>query len=381
MYFYVWINNLEMPNFASSSSSTSFYVVLPSNTQVEGNRSNSFRVRLPRKLQFQSQWSVGLAVLVYPHSWPSLGTTEQQFVRVQWQMGQQQQYLEVPVPAAHLKNPTELLSQVRTALKSASDELAQRLAQLHGVYKKAEATATNTAKEEVRREWAKSVVIPESDDGSNASGDTGGEMDERLWKSASIQRWYADVRAEHLNRALEAQLGKEELAWLEDARQLGVEAWIRAYAKPEECCRFSFDTDTQRFRLKLDTRYVRCVELSAQLAYILGFEQTRLSASVQEARYMPDMKGGVSSFYVYAPDLIEPVFIGDVAAPVLRVVNIRGAPDEMVEECYTAIQYHRLIAKELSEIFIEIRTASGALMPFQYGTCTLTLHFKKIPYF
>lgn len=96
---------------------------------------------------------------------------------------------------------------------------------------------------------------------------------------------------------------------------------------------------------------------------------------------MPDMKGGVSSFYVYAPDLIEPVFIGDVAAPVLRVVNIRGAPDEMVEECYTAIQYHRLIAKELSEIFIEIRTASGALMPFQYGTCTLTLHFKKIPYF
>src|SRR5690242_15561876 len=109
MYFYVWINNLEMPNFASSSnSSTSFYVVLPSNTQVEGNRSNSFRVRLPRKLQFQSQWSVGLAVLVYPHSWPSLGTTEQQFVRVQWQMGQQQQYLEVPVPAAHLKNPTEL---------------------------------------------------------------------------------------------------------------------------------------------------------------------------------------------------------------------------------------------------------------------------------
>ena len=124
------------------------------------------------------------------------------------------------------------------------------------------------------------------------------------------------------------------------------------------------------------------MELSAQLAYILGFHpKLRLDTPLSVASYMPDMSGGVSSFYVYAPDLIESVFIGNVAAPVLRVVNIRGAPDEIVEECYVAIQYHRLIAKEFSEIFIEIRTASGILMPFQYGTCTLTLHFIKLPYF
>ena len=63
----------------------------------------------------------------------------------------------------------------------------------------------------------------------------------------------------------------------------------------------------------------------------------------------------------------------------LRVVNIRGAPDEMVEECYTSVQYHKLMVKQISEIFIEIRSSfSGALIPFQFGVCTLTLHFKKM---
>ncbi|KAL3114364.1 hypothetical protein niasHT_011765 [Heterodera trifolii] len=133
---------------------------------------------------------------------------------------------------------------------------------------------------------------------------------------------------------------------------------------------------------RFDPVRIKQVELSEQLAYILGFHTRHLSAPMSVARYQPDMKGGVSSFYVYAPGLIEPVIIGDVCVPVLRMVCIRSAqPDDMVEEAYTAVQYHQLITKEIAEIFIEIRTPTGALMPFQYGTCTLTLHFRKTPYF
>jgi len=47
---------------------------------------------------------------------------------------------------------------------------------------------------------------------------------------------------------------------------------------------------------------------------------------------MPDMSGGVSSFHVYAPGLIAPMVIGDVTAPVLRIVTIRG----MQDRCKTA---------------------------------------------
>jgi hypothetical protein len=93
------------------------------------------------------------------------------------------------------------------------------------------------------------------------------------------------------------------------------------------------------------------------------------------------MKGGVSSFFIYAPGLIEPVVIGNVSAPILRMVAIKGWRDDLVEEIYTPIQYHKLLTKEISDIFIELRTVSGELMPFSYGTVTLILHFNKIPYF
>jgi len=53
---------------------------------------------------------------------------------------------------------------------------------------------------------------------------------------------------------------------------------------------------------------------------------------------MPDMSGGVSNFHVYAPGLIEPMVIGDVTAPVLRIVTIRGKQDEIIEEQFLSVQ-------------------------------------------
>ena len=94
---------------------SSFYVILPSNTDVDGNKTNSFRVRLPRKLEFGSDWMVGLAVLVYPHSWPSLGTSAPQFLRIHWQSGQE---LKSEIPAGSFKTPMQLLQTLNALLTS-----------------------------------------------------------------------------------------------------------------------------------------------------------------------------------------------------------------------------------------------------------------------
>jgi hypothetical protein len=176
------------------------------------------------------------------------------------------------------------------------------------------------------------------------------------------------------------ELPAETLGILESTKEMGLPAWIEAYRRIKFNCNFSFDAQKNRFTVRINTNFVEKLEFTEQLAYILGLESTIMTKST-EARFVPDMKGGVSSFFIYAPDLIEPVIIGNVTAPVLRIVNIRGWPDEFVEEIYMPIQYHKLLVKEVSEIFIEIRSPSGALMPFQYGTCTLTLHFKKNSYF
>lgn len=126
--------------------------------------------------------------------------------------------------------------------------------------------------------------------------------------------------------------------------------------------------------------FIKNIQLSEQLAYILGFSGHIFQDTIT-AKFTPDMSGGVSSLYIYTPGLIEPVIVGDTLAPVLRIVNIRGTRDEIVEDTYVAVQYHKLLVKEISEIRVEIRSSNGQLIPFDYGTCMLTLNFKKDVYF
>lgn len=365
--------------------SSSFYVILPSNTIIEGNRTNSFRVRLPRKLQFTSEWYVGLAVMVYPHSWPSLGTTSGQYVNVVWKTGER---IQLAIPSSSFTSPQELADTLRKALRDGSEDLAKgvRTAQMSliDVSKKARDRAKNEhdrlTKE--REGIAKAVASNIEDVGDmeetserhhRAAAQSG--LDDALEPIPNEE----DLYNQFLNEGL-AGLDDEDRKILDETKEKGLEAWVHAYRNVNFTCRLTFDPEKNRFTIRIDQGFVKEVELSEQLAYILGYDQLKLTETTM-AKFMPDMRGGVSSFHVYAPGLIEPMMFGDVTAPLLRIVTIRGKEDEIIEEQFMSIQYHKLLVKEVAEIFIEIRSTSGALMPFQYGTCCLTLHFKKAAYF
>ena len=140
---------------------------------------------------------------------------------------------------------------------------------------------------------------------------------------------------------------------------------------------FVFDERTGKFAVSIDTVTIRRVRISQQLRYVLGFEEEVFEHKFTEARYPPDLHGGIHSLYVYAPNLVEPSLIGDVMAPLLRITKVKGSPGEMIEETYATPQYHRIMEKQISEISIQIRTASGRLVPFNWGDVILVLHFKK----
>jgi hypothetical protein len=397
--------------------SNSFYIVLPSNTNVEGNKTNSFRVRLPRKLQFNSEWEVGLAVIVYPHTWPSIGTVEQQFVEVEWQTGNT---VRIEVPPSNVTNPIDLGKSLYRLLGEGSEPLAKKVRTAQNSF----AHATNSARRGAREEYIKrktrekrsirdeekllEALLTDIETMVDLFGVTQGLLarEKRAETSKIPLRMSADDNESYqhkldeyfsnlsgpdldiLEEMIRAKLNEEIKNMVEEDRtildatkEMGMEAWVQAYRKVRLVCRFIFDINKNRFELIFDQRYVKRVKISSQLAYILGFDSTDFTTSENEAKFMPDMNGGVSSFQVYTPDLIEPMMIGDVTAPVLRIVTIRGKPDEIVEEQFLAIQYHKILIKEISELLIEIRTNSGSLMPFQYGTCTLTLHFRKLSYF
>ncbi|KAL3088716.1 hypothetical protein niasHT_023334 [Heterodera trifolii] len=93
---------------------------------------------------------------------------------------------------------------------------------------------------------------------------------------------------------------------------------------------FLFNEITQRFYIKIGTG-VQHVDASSHLAYVLGFEGTRLYYN-HPAKYLPDLSGGVRQLYVYAPKLVEDTIIGDRMAPLLRVVNVSGTGTPDVPE-------------------------------------------------
>jgi hypothetical protein len=151
------------------------------------------------------------------------------------------------------------------------------------------------------------------------------------------------------------------------------------YENLAEHVKFIFESEQERFVLKLNKEHVEGITLSRQLNYLLGFDSSEYSSPYQIARYLPDMRAGINSIYIYAKDLVTPSIIGDTTAPILRIITVKGNIGDIVEEHFINPQYFRLIEKTISEIKIELRTSSGRLIPFNYGDCILTLHFRKIP--
>jgi hypothetical protein len=138
---------------------------------------------------------------------------------------------------------------------------------------------------------------------------------------------------------------------------------------------FTYDRVYQRFYMPM-IGAVSHVVISPQLAYTLGFHKQTVFRN-QLAKYMPDITGGLRQFLVYAPKLVENSIIGDVTAPLIRVVNVTGKPGETVEDIYTSEHHHRILGRRHSEITIELRTLSGKLVKFHWGNCLLTLHFQR----
>ncbi|KAH7670034.1 Protein F19G12.2, partial [Aphelenchoides avenae] len=82
---------------------------------------------------------------------------------------------------------------------------------------------------------------------------------------------------------------------------------------------------------------------------MLGFDEEIFTADRTVARYMPDLHGDIHSLYIYAPQLVEPTLVGDELVPLLRIARVKGTPGEMVEDTFLTPQYHRVLAKQLSE--------------------------------
>jgi hypothetical protein len=114
----------------------------------------------------------------------------------------------------------------------------------------------------------------------------------------------------------------------------------------------------------------------------LGFpKMTTNVATKLMARHPVNLAGGVpAQMFIYS-DLVEPRIVGDVCAPLLRIVqtvgkNFRSGSSE--SKSLSPPHYVPLLLTSFRTIEIDIRDPLGRPMPFTHGTLTVTLHFKRI---
>ena len=122
------------------------------------------------------------------------------------------------------------------------------------------------------------------------------------------------------------------------------------------------------------------VYFSDILAMQLGFPPGTDILSCSSSEHPADLSRGIpQQIFIYG-DFIEPQFVGDVSAPLLRTVNARVSKIQwgLATQVFNSPYYIRVNKRSISSIEVHIRDAQGSYISFLNGTSTVVLHFKPV---
>ncbi len=109
---------------------------------------------------------------------------------------------------------------------------------------------------------------------------------------------------------------------------------------------------------------------------MLGFEHAAIYKERNRAKYIPDIRIGFHSLYLYS-SLVEPQIVGNVTAPLLRSVHVKGNHGDIIEKLYNTPHYVPVVAKEIDRVEIDIKDDNNQSVPFQFGKTVVKLHFRR----
>jgi hypothetical protein len=124
------------------------------------------------------------------------------------------------------------------------------------------------------------------------------------------------------------------------------------------------------------------VELSPDLARLLGFDYNVKYLRDMTAIRAPDLKGLVTPIYVYC-DLLEHITVGDTKAPLLRILsnsNRMGYEVGNFHKAFNPTLYVPLQKKNFDTIEINLMTDTGLPVPFMRGKSFVVLEFRRAIY-
>lgn len=308
-----------------------FYLTLPSNTVSPTNKTNNFRVTLPNLIDLSGQWEVALVEMMYPHSWPNL-------------MGN-------PMPSIPKTN-ADWIEIANANYRDTNPNL---------VFFKFKPLGSGL----------EIAVVPP---GHYATPDEFGAA-----ISTGLKRQNEIIIArESLRHRLYKNADPEK-----KKKSLVDVASISEWRPIHECVAVVYNPVLKRMVLKLDTNHITTFGFSRQLQYMLGFDEDPNSENPRYftepesvAKYPCDLMSGFYALFVYC-DLVENQIIGNVRAPLLRIVPTDGSFGDFVTVTFPTPHYVNILKKQFSTVEINIKDDKGDYVPFDFGKCILKLHFRK----
>ena len=136
--------------------------------------------------------------------------------------------------------------------------------------------------------------------------------------------------------------------------------------------------------ITLKANYGYGLELSLELQDILGFTRDTVLVNFEEgdgvyeieAQSPCNLNKSFHAMYVYC-NISKPQIVGDIYAPLLRTVAVKGKRNEHIAILYNSPHYIPFGIREISEIEIDIRDDTGNKVPFTSGKVVCKLHFRQ----
>lgn len=122
------------------------------------------------------------------------------------------------------------------------------------------------------------------------------------------------------------------------------------------------------------------IKMKHDVARVLGFDKETLVRSNMEitSPHIALPSGGLNHIYVYS-DVVEENAVGDVQAPLLRVLPVQNyRNDVMLDKAFSNVYYTPVARKRIAEIEFKITDDTGRAIEFEHGKIVIVLHFQKV---
>ncbi|KAL9971087.1 hypothetical protein ACROYT_G023573 [Oculina patagonica] len=135
----------------------------------------------------------------------------------------------------------------------------------------------------------------------------------------------------------------------------------------------SFDTMSERVTVTLGNGSK--LHLGENLGLMLGFGGEITLTETTTAPYISDVSDGIQSIYIYS-NIVDSQIVGDVRAPLLRIVPAEGNNGSIINKNFDNPQYLPVGTKEFETIELLIRDDVGRKISFERGRVVITLSFR-----